>query len=467
MNTNLPKVRVNRGNIGNDIWVRLPDLSSFQKTYLSGDEASGQTTLSVLKGSDFSANNYVIIGIPGTEQAEIRKISSVSATTIVISAATSYDHNQGTIITFIPFNQFELYSASSSGGSFSLLSTTDIRPDSLETYINRPSDANTVYYKIRFKNENDTTYSDYSDEVSGTGFSFDTVYSVKKRALDQLGEIIGGILTDEYLDDSLWEARREFDKQFKRWSFRTSFDYDAGNLVEGQYSVSAPSTLRNPDSPQNILEIRIGSEGQPIDYLSKREFNRIQEGIIHTTVATQPSVGQTTLVLTNVRDLADSGSVQVGVDTITYTSKTNSTNTLNGVPASGYGSITVAHSVGVDVWQNASYGKPRFYTIYENTIFFDCPCDSDLEGDNVFMDFYRTLPDKDSDADVLDEPDPDMFVSFLKFKIKSRLTKGKTQPDTDSDYKEYLLRRNACMKKEFIHQKVSFSPDISHLTDVD
>ena len=145
--------------------------------------------------------------------------------------------------------------------------------------------------------------------------------------------------------------------------------------------------------------------------------------------------------------------------------KTNSTNTLNGIPASGTGSITVTHAVGTDVWQNVSYGEPTLYTIYENTIFFNVPFDSDFEGDNVFSDFYRTLPDYDSDADVLDEPDPDALVSYLKYKIKDLKSKGKTDKAKDPDYQDYANRLGKMLRKEVSSQDVSFSPEISHLID--
>lgn len=467
MSTILPKIRASRGNIGNEIWIRFPDTSSFEKTHLSGDEAAAQTVLSVLSGVNFAVNEYIIIGIPGTEQTEIRKISAQDATTITISSSLSYSHNQGTLITFIPFNQIEVYSATSSGGSFSLLSVVDVRADSLETYYPRTTDASTVYYKTRFKNSNDTTYSDYSDEVAATGFAYNTVFSIKKRAMQQVGETIGQLITDDFLDESLWEGRRDVDNQIKRWSFRTSFETDVANLVEGQYSFTVPITLRNPDSPQNILGLRIGSRGRNLPHIGKRSFDNWYESIKHTTIATQPTVGQTTLVLTNVRDLDASGSVKVGSNTITYTSKTNSTNTLNGVPASGDGSITATHAVAIDAWQNISYGQPTSYTIYENTVLFNVPVSSDFEGDNVIMDFYRTLPDKDSDADVLDEPEVDMFVSFLKYRIKDKKSKGTTKKDTDPDYQDYVLRRNAMVRKEVSSQDISFSPDIAHLTDAE
>lgn len=463
MSTLLPKIRTNRGNVGNDIWVHLPDLSSFPTTNLSADEASGQTVLSVLQGE---ANvDYVIIGIPGTEQAEIRLVSSSAAGTITVSSATDYAHVQGTLVTFIPYNQIELSSATSSGGSFSVLSTSNIRPDSTETYFNRPADANTVYYKARFKDESDTTYSDYSDEVAATGFADNSVYMIKKRALDQLGEMLGGIITDEYLNDSLWEGRREIDRKFKRWSWRTSFNTDIGNATEGAYSVAVPSTLRNPDSSQNILGLRMGNRGRNISYIGKREFDSYYEGIVHTTIATQPTVGQTTLVLASCRDLDDSGTIVVGANTITYTSKTDSTGTLAGVPASGDGSIDATHAVGVDVWQGASFGEPTAYTIFEDTIFFNQPFSSDFEGANIISDFYRNLPSKDSDADIVDEPDYDALTSYVKMKVKEKKAKGKFNKKEDSDYLDFLTRVSDMMRKETLGQDVGFVPDISHLID--
>jgi len=467
MSNTIPKIRCHRGNVGNELWIHLPDLSLFETTFLSGNEAANQTVLSSLSGTSFSAGDYVLIGDAGSEQTEIALVSSSTATSITISSGTSHAHTQGTKITFIPFNQIEIYSSATSGGTFALLATVAIRSDALETFYVATTDAITVYYKARFKNVNDTEYSDYSDEVLATGFAYNTVYSIKKRALEQLGEKIGGIITDEFLNDSLWECRREFDRQFKRWSFRTSFNTDIANLTEGQYSISVPSTLRQPDSPENILGLRIGNRGRNLTYIDKKTFDHYYEMIFHTTVGTQPSIGDVTIVLDNVRDLDASGSIVIGSNTITYTAKVNATGTLTGVPASGDGSITVAHAVGVDAWQNASFGEAIQFTMFEDTIYFNCPFDSDFEGTNMIMDYYRTMPEYNSDADVLDEPNVDMFVSNLKYMIKSKKEKGNIKIETDSDYQNYMVRRSNEIKKEMLHQGISFSPDIGHLINVD
>ena len=460
---NLPRLKVKYGeSVGVEVFIPFSDLQSVKKTFLSDDMSAG-TTASVDSGAEFSANDYGVIGFVGAEKSEIVKVSSAVAATITLSSSSAFAHNRGDSFTFIPYNQIKI-ERSTDGITYSALATVDIRADATETYYLDTTGASTYYYRVKFYNSTSTNTSATSDAVIATGYAYNTVGAIKARALDQMDEKVGGIISDTFLNESLWEARREVDALRKRWSWRTAFNTDIGNMVEGAYSFAAPTTLRNPDSPQNILGLRIGNRGRKIRYIDKSKFDSWYEAVPHTTVATQPTVGQTTLVLTNVRDMAASGSVEVGADTITYTSKSNTTNTLSGVPASGTGSITVTHAAGVDAWQNVSYGEPTEYTIYENTLFFNVPFNSDMEGDNMFMDFYRTLVDYDSDSDVLDEPQVDMYVAYLKYRIKYKKKKGDIDRDTDPDYKDYLTKIGEMTRTETLSQDVRFVPDISHLS---
>lgn len=458
----IPNIRSTRQGIGNEIFVQLPDINIYESTNLSADIAIGATSLTVISGSNFAAG-YVVIGIPGTERCEIVLLSAASATALT-SGATVFAHAQGTQITFIPFNQIELSSATSSGGSFSVASTVGIRADSLETYIQRASDASTLYYKARFKNSNDTTYSEYSDEVSAEGFADNAVGAIKDRALDQLDEEIGGIITHKFLNESLWEGRREIDNSQKLWAWRQAFDEDIGNVVEGAYYVSCPSDLRAPESNQNILGLRIGTRGMNLSYLTKREFDECYEGINHTTCSSA-TIGATTITIANCRDFDSSGSIVIGANTITYTSKDNSTGILSGVPASGTGSIDTTVSASTDVWQNASFGEPTSYTVWEEKIYFNVPFNSDISGKNIYSDYYRDLVAANSDADIVDEPDYDVLVSYLKYKIKDKKKKGTVDKSKDPDYTDYLIRRKAMIDGNLHKQGVQMSPDIGHLID--
>ena len=377
MSTVLPRIRVKRGNIGNELFVHLPDLNEFEKSFLSSDEAAGQTVLSVLSSENFKNDTYIVIGIPGTERAEIRLLTATGADTdgqLTVTVATTFNHPKGTLITFIPFNQLEISSASEVGGSYSVAATIDLQPDSLETYYQAGSDASTIAYKVRFKNVKDTEFSDFSDEVVGAGYADNTVFSIKKRALAEMGEEIGGTITDEVLNDSLWKARREVDNLVKKWSFRTSFNSVLGVVSEGQWRMAVPSTLRSPDSPDNILSIRLGTEGVPISYVSKRVFDERYAGGAHATVGTAITTSDITAVLDSVigsGDFDESGTIDVGSDKgVTYTGNDEDTETLSGIPASGDGSFASNHAAGVDVWQDIQYGLPYQYTIFEDFISF-------------------------------------------------------------------------------------------------
>ena len=197
--TLLPRLKTKYGeSIGVELFIQFPDISENEKTFLSVDEASAQTTLSVISGRNFAANEYVLIGNVGEEKAEIRKVSSQTDTTLVVDALL-FAHSRGTKLQFIPYNQIVVSRSTDAGVTYTSLSAVDIRPDSSETYIQRTSDASTDYYKYRFYNSTSTLYSSYSDPVIATGFADNSVWSIKKRALTQLGEKIGDVITDEFL----------------------------------------------------------------------------------------------------------------------------------------------------------------------------------------------------------------------------------------------------------------------------
>ena len=459
---------------GNKLQINNIGLNeNVNSTFLTTDIASASGTLTVQSISGFAVNQILLIGEIGSEKTEIIKThasTAPSGNTITLASNTVYSHQKGVKVYIIPYDQYELSHATSDGGSKTLLNTTlgsgiiAINPEANETYYYDNEYSSGGYY-VRKKDSINSIFSEYSDYIPYTGYADNSVYSIKHRALLQLGEKIGNLITDEFLNESLWEARRDLDQEIKRWSFRTSFNTDIGDISEGAYSVAVPSTLRNPDSPQNILGLRLGDDGRNLTYISKRKWDEWYQGTPHTTVATQPSVGATSIVLTDTNDFADSGSIQIGSNSITYTANDTSTNTLSGIPSSGDGSITATHAVGTDVWQNISFATPSYYTIFEDTIYFNVPFENSLDGMNIYMDFYRTLPTYDSDGDTLDEPEYDMFVSYLKWRIKDLKAKGKLKAENDSDYREWVRRKGKLIRKETLNQDVGFSPDISHLID--
>lgn len=522
----VPQLRVNFGNIGVDLFIRLPDLSSFENTFLSADEVSGQTTISVLKGTNFSANEYVLF--KDGEQSEILLASASDATTITVPA-TAFAHARGTEVVFIPFNRIEIERSTDSGSSFSNVSTVDIRPDKEETPFNRPSDASTDQYRIRFSNVQDSTASAYSDAVVATGLAVNTIGSVKKRALANIGEKVSDFINTEFLNEALHSLRREVDKESRRWSFRMLFDQDLGDINEGTYSVAVPSTLRTPDTHENILNLRIGSDKRALRYIDRRKFWKWYEGIKHTTLNGSVSASATDITLTTSRDFEDDGSFVIegvpvtavltgtidpaasttvtGVstlfntevhvddylivtgetrrvteiasdtsltvaaafsnnandttpdvrhahaDTVDYTDNIVTANQVFGVTNVQHG----GHATGAHVWQDHGFGTPTEYTIDNGVIYFNVPFSDDHIDENIWADFYSELTDQDSDADTFDEPNPDMFVYGLSWKIKLRKNPSMNLI-TDADYLEWTRQKGIFINLHSLGQNIRFIP---------
>lgn len=464
MTTPLPKMRARYGEgIGVELFFTFPELQSDPGTYLDADSAAGTTSLSA-NALDFSTSQYIVIGQPGSEKSEIVQIhasTSPTASTITLVSATSFAHNRGDAIRFIPYNQIAA-EFSTNGTSYSTITAVSLRPDATETYMQRTADLSTYYYRFRFYNSTSALYSAYSGPVIATGFGDNTVYSVKNRALDQLGEVRNDLITDGFLNDALMEARRlaDYNPAVLRWSFRTKFGQVIGQMLAGQWSIAAPTTLRDPNTYKNILSLRMGNQNRPIVYQDRNRFNQNYLNVVHTTVASA-YVSGTSLVLTSTHDLDASGTISVannlvgdGLVSVAYSANNKNTNTLT-ITASA-----LPFAAGTDVWQRATFGLPTAYTIDNGVIYFDVPLAVAYDGQDLKGDWYRTIPTIDSDDDTFDEPFYDLYVPYLKFKIKYKKANGKIARDTDTDYKDWLSGLGSLIGQETPGQRINMVPDV-------
>lgn len=447
--------------IGVELFFAFPEIQDNEKSFLEADVAVGASSLTA-NGVNFSSGDYLVLGQYGFEKTEIVKVSSATATTITLDGVTVFAHNRGELIQNIPYNQIVL-ERSTDGTTYTPLSAIDIRPDSLETYLQRSSDTATDYYKFRFYNSTTALYSGYSDVLTGAGYEDNSLHSIKKRALDDLGEEIGDLITDEFLNNSLREARRlvDQDPRVLRWSFRTKFNTDIGTIVPGTWKVAVPSDLRDKNTNKNILGIRVGKESRALEYQDNYEFRQNYEDIAHTTLNGAVVFGATSIVLTSSGDFEEEGScivagstVNVDSDTFDYTANDETTNTLSGVtgvPAAGYAD-------GSDVWQNVSLGLPNYYTVDNGYIYFDVPFADEYDGENIYMDYYSELSELTNDNDEVDEPFYDMYTSYLKWKIKYKKANGKLDQTTDTDFIDWNNGITRLTTQEMTGQMIRFVP---------
>jgi len=465
--TIIPRLRTKFGeNLGVELFISPPDLDG-EFTFLNTNYASGVASFAVDNGLKFAISEYLVYGNVGAEKSEIiltHSSTAPTATTITTASDSLFAHTRGEKIQFIPYNQVEIYK-STDGITYTLLDTISIQVSSSETYYNEVAGLSTYYYKIRFKNSTSTKYSSYSDEVPATGFTDNSAGSIIKKALTQLGETVDSeVITKEFLFEALNEGRREIDENIAiiRWSFRTEFDYDAGDIIPGVNKLTLPTDLRYPSTNENILSLRIGKDKRPLYYIDKQALNAYYEGIAHTTLNGAVVTADTSITLTSSGDFDESGAVYVAgqavgedIDAIAYTANTESTNIISGVT----GIRTAGHATGTDVWQGDSFGMPTCYTVDDGEVIFNCPFDDDLDAENIWLDYYKVITDINSDTDALDEPFYNIYIPWLKWKIKSRKDSTLKSKD-DTDYNDWKLKSETQVAKAYTGQNLKIVIDL-------
>ena len=355
----LPRLRTSFGSgIGAEVFISHPDLET-ELTFIVTDVSASVSAFTVDNGLKFSANEYLVVGRFGYEKAEIVKISGTPTATAINVSTTNHPHNRGEVLQFIPYNQIIL-EYSTDGTTYVALATIDIRADATETYYNHTAGLSTYYYRAKFSNSTSADVSSYSDGQIATGDAENSAGAIIRDALISMGEKMDDeVFTKEFLLRALDEGRDEIDlhKNAGRWSFRTVFDYDAGDCIPGRNTLTLPTDLREPETAQHILSVRIGKDALPLKWVDKIEMNRWYQGVAHSTLNGAITSASTSIILTSSGDFDESGAVDIAAESISgtvdnadYTSNTESTKTLGTVT-----NITDSHSSGRDFWQGASF----------------------------------------------------------------------------------------------------------------
>jgi len=436
-------------------------LDNAQLTYLTAATTGGSTAaLTVQSIKEFAVNQVLLLGEFGDEKSEIVKThasTAPSGSTITLTAAVTFDHAIDTPVYILDYDQIEFSHADTITGSKSVLATENIEADNTET-IYKDSTETAGYYFTRYKNSIETTYAGYSDAEPYANFGEDTVYAIKQRALDELGEEYGGWLTPDWLNERLWQGRRYVHNKLKRWSWRQAFDTDLGNVTSGDYRVAMPTDIKDPNTNKDVMAVRIGTS-ENLTYITKKEMDEEWEGVARTTLSVAYTVGDASITLTDSRDFGESGTIQFNdEETLEYSANSKSTGVLTVST-----DADSAHSADVNIYQNANFTLPTKYTIYNGYIYFNYPIDSDYADQNYWIDYYQMLTEYDSEGDELDEPEFDFYVSYLKFKIKQRQKQGKLEMRKDADGIEFLEGVADLIRKEISGQEIKFVPDCEHL----
>lgn len=188
----------------------LTEISSF-----GADEAAGQTTLTIKNSQSFAANDYIILGRLGSETAEVRQISSITdATTIVISAATSFLHKEEEPIVMMLFNKRKFYRSSTQTGTYSHLSSEGSpavievdQPDG--THFEDSTGSTGNWYKATYYNSTtgvETSIDDATATQAGNAESYTSIYKIRSEAGFTGNDFISSEDIGRYRDEAQFEV---------------------------------------------------------------------------------------------------------------------------------------------------------------------------------------------------------------------------------------------------------------------
>lgn len=427
-------------------------------------------------GASTSSGQIVCIGEIGDERTELLRTANTSAYNpsqaykeVTLRDAMAFDHPQDTKVYIVDWNRMDIQHASTVSGTKATIIASPsypiyIDPGQLETSYTDTTKTSGFYF-VRFNETVGDTNSDWGDPIPFGGFDDNMVASIKERALDELGEEVDGkVITHKFLNECLWKARREYHKAPGKRPFRRKFNADIGNALTGSFRIELPTDVEKPYSAENVYGVRIGTEAN-MDYIDKKSWDFYYIGKPHSTLDVPYVKGLSTSIwLANGRDFSASASINVEGTDISVSRITGEQNSFYIITHGDWSA-----SAGSDAWENISLGLPDKFTVFQSPengsayIYFNRPIDTAYVNQNIYADYYRTLPGYDSDYDQLDEPDYDMFVEYLKACIKHRRNKGADDITQDPDYKLWLAKKNNALSTEFLGSDIRLIPSIDHL----
>lgn len=192
-----------------------PLLNNLEHTYLSQNINTPTTAISVISSQFFaSSNELVLLGNDKYDNAEIKRITSISGNTINFTTNTQNNHVTGEKIRKIIYDKIVVYKKSVGDSDFSLLSTIDItynNPQGETVYV-YSAGVSTDIFKAKYVNSITLVESDFSAEFNGSTVPAGSSYLSLSEFRDMTGvndsEIPDGVLS-EFLTRATYDVKKK------------------------------------------------------------------------------------------------------------------------------------------------------------------------------------------------------------------------------------------------------------------
>lgn len=186
--------------------LRIPNpiLESGFRTRLGSDYSASDTTLTVENNASFAANDFLVVGTPSEETAEMKKITGTSGnTTLSLSSALNFTHQKGVVVYKTPWDFVSIERRTSSSGTMAEISQSGIQWDNPnnETVYYDANATDAYEYRFRFYNSSSGIYSEYSPTITGAGFDRDQVGYMIRTVRKLTNDLQSKIVTN---DEIIW-----------------------------------------------------------------------------------------------------------------------------------------------------------------------------------------------------------------------------------------------------------------------
>ncbi len=434
-----PQIKVNH-SIGNTITI--PNQLDIKiSTYLSDNKAVGSTVLPVDNAGGFTPGiTLLLMGTMGAENCEV--LYKVSNTTSSIStSATLLAHNRGDTISELNYDQVVVSWSTTETGSYSVLSTTTFQVSQQNTTLFHAAGLTTSFYKVQWKNSITGATSTASDPISVSTYDPKSVANIIYPVLQAMGVSENDPkINITFCLSAVDDARKYTEGKLYgiRHAWQQEFEYPIKVLAGSNY-VDLPSDIDFNETDRSMLAARflIGNVLTPFNlrYIDKRTWNQVAWSVMGGTTTAVSGIGATTVTLDSVGDFNGSSSGVAYVATtaysetimqIAYTGINLTTNQLTGVTG-----ITRSIPIGTRVWSNPTIAQPIYYTVYEDRVYFDRIVPDSMQGNNLYIDYYKKIDPITDLSQVLPEHYREIYKWYLRYSIKYRkdITLGSDDPD--------------------------------------
>jgi len=438
-----PQITI-KHNIGNTI--DIPNQLDIKcSTYMSSNIASGVLAVPVDNSTDFTAGSILLLlSSIGSENCEI--VTSASHTTLsFVTLATLMAHNRGDIVSQLQYDQIVISKSATIDGVYVTLATQTIFTTQQSTVILDTTGLTTDYYKVQWKNSLTGLLSDFSSPISVSSYPANSVATVIYPVLKAMGiSEEDPKINTTFLISAVDDARKYVQGKLYgiRHAWQQEFEYPI-KILAGTNSVDLPTDIDFDETDRSVLACRfmIGNVLTPFNlkYIDKRSWNQIAFSVMGGTTQAIALTGAVSITLDSVGDfpnvtsgvayVATTGYTQT-IMQIAYTSVDLTTNQLLGVTG-----ITRDIPAGTRVWSRPTISQPIYYTVHSDKLVFDRIIPDSMQGNNVYIDYYKKVDDVVALYQELPEHYREIYKWYLRYAIKYR--KDISLESNDPDLKKF------------------------------